>query len=270
MEGPLAAVPEASRPRRRVSLALFLSVCLLLVVAGGLAVYFAAQAADAIADLELLSDGIDRSRLPREEAVALATVARSRSESLAPDAGHHHDHDEGHAMMAPLSPDEQATLAAQLDAATEAVARLDTPEEAAAHGYVQASGETDGIGKHWVKWSIVDRPFDPAAPSMLLFDELTWGDGEQLIAYSYWVASPEEPAGFAGDTDQWHRHLGVCFENGWIKDEGGTSDACRGDWINGSDLWMLHAWVVPGVENADGIFATVNRRLCERACGLED
>jgi hypothetical protein len=146
------------------------------------------------------------------------------------------------------------------------VPRLDTPEEATSLGYVQASGETDGVGTHWVKWSLVDRPFDPAAPSMLLFDEVKAGNGPELIAYSYWVASDEHPEGFAGDADLWHTHLGMCFENGWLTTDEAPHELCDGDWINGSDLWMLHAWIVDDVENERGIFATVNPSLCERSC----
>jgi hypothetical protein len=34
--------------------------------------------------------------------------------------------------------------------------------------------------------------------------------------------------------------------------------ACPGTWLNGSDLWMLHAWVVPDVPNPAGRFAPGN------------
>ena len=54
-------------------------------------------------------------------------------------------------------------------------------------------------------------------------------------------------------------------------DENRQPEECPGqDWFNGEDLWMLHAWVVPGVENEYGIFHNVNPLLCERACGLEN
>ena len=155
----------------------------------------------------------------------------------------------------------------QLAAAAAAAAAIDTPDEAMAAGYVQASGESEGVGSHWVKWSLVDQPFDPAKPSMLLFDEVRAGFGPELIAYSYWVASDEEPAGFAGGRDHWHRHYGLCFENGWLTTwDVPDRSQCPGDWINGTDLWMLHAWVVPGIENPRGVFADVNPTLCENEC----
>lgn len=210
---------------------------------------------------------IDRSRYPPAEAEALVALAWSRTGSLGT-VGHQHEHEHGNAMSAAeLSPDEREVLEAQLAAAAEVAADFDTVEEVTAAGYVQASSRAEGVGAHWVKWSLVDRPFDPAAPSMLLFEEVSWGQGPELVAYSYWVASDTEPEGFAGETDMWHQHVGLCFEDGWLRNEDVPDrDACAGDWINGSDLWMLHAWIVPGMENRNGVFASVNPRLCERFC----
>ena len=259
-----------TRPPRRVPVYVVWSLVGVLVGVIGLAVYFAAEAAGAAADERVLSDGVDRSRLPRGEAVALANLARSRSAAVPHDAGHDHDHDGSMAMASEFTPDLRKTLEAQLALATRAVPRYNTLEEAKAAGYVQASGNNDGAGTHWVKWSLVDRPFDIEKPSMLLFEELERGKSPELIAFSYWVASPDRPEGFAGDTDEWHRHVGMCFENGWLREENIPRDACDGDWVNGLDLWMLHAWVVPGLENQYGQFAVVNPLLCERTCGLEN
>lgn len=248
------------------------SVALLLLVlalgAGALAVYFAAEASEVASDIEVLMDGIDRSNLPREEAVAIAMLARNRSNPLEDDG---HDHDHGASGRArDLTETEEKLFDAQWGDAVAAVDRFDTVEEAEALGYRQASGWSDGAGYHWVKWSIVDRPFDPAEPSMLLFEELKRSEELQLIAYSYWVSSEVEPEGFIGESDSWHRHRGVCFKNGWIKDENLLRSECDGDWVNGGDLWMLHAWVVPGLDNEYGQFHNVNPFLCERVCGLEN
>jgi hypothetical protein len=216
-----------------------------------------------------LFDGVDRSRLPDDEALALATLAWSRPGSLAEDDGHDHDH--GQAEPRDLTPQESEELDSQLAVAAAARARFDTVAEAEALGYVQGSGVSDGSGAHWIKWTLVDRPFDIENPSMLLFDELKRGEPMELIAYSYWVASAHAPDGFSGETDQWHRHLGMCFDGGWLKDDNiPNRRSCAGDWVNGSDLWMLHAWVVPGMENTYGQFHNVNPLLCERACGLEN
>ena len=209
---------------------------------------------------------VDRSRYPPAEAQALVALASRRPGTLQDD-GLGHEHGAAESEPAELSPAESEVLAAQLAIAAQAVPDLDTVEEAAAAGYVQASTRTEGVGEHWVKWSLVDRPFDLAVPSMLLFEEVTWGTGPELVAFSYWVNSTEEPDGFAGETDKWHSHFGLCLEDGWLRNESVPDRSlCAGDWINGSDLWMLHAWVVPGMENRSGVFETMNLRLCERFC----
>lgn len=245
---------------------------LLLVVAigtGALAMFYAAEAADAAAAAEILKDGVDRSRLSRDEAVAIALLSQERSDPV-PESEHDHDHHHGAGPVDPLSEAEQQELDAQWNAAVAAVPALDTVAEAEANGYILASGHSDGAGVHYVKWSLVGREFDPAEPSMLLFDELVRGEPMDLIAFSYWVHSDGDPEGFVGNEDGWHRHLGVCFINGYIKDENLLRDQCPGDWVNGSKLWMLHAWVVPGLENEYGRFHNVNPLLCEHACGLEN
>lgn len=218
-------------------------------------------------------DGGDRSRLPPEQALALATLAWTRPGSLDGEARivHAEMEDDTESTETETTPELENALAEQIAVAVTALPRLDTVAEVEAQGYVQASNVSDGSGAHWVKWTLVDKPFDPENPSMLLFDELTRGEPMELIAYSYWVASDGPPEGFPGSTDEWHPHVGMCFENGWLKDDNlPDRRSCPGDWINGSDLWMLHAWIVPGVENVYGQFAVVNPLLCERACGLED
>ena len=165
-----------------------------------------------------------------------------------------------------------ATRTTQLDAATQAAGALGTIVDAAAAGYVLGSAFIPGVGAHWIKWDLVDRPFDPARPSMLLFD----GNGADaaLVGFSYVVRSRGAPPdGFAGGADPWHQHYAICFANGRLvgSDILSTGD-CRvlglmtsatpatltSDLLTGRDLWMLHAWVVPGHANPDGVFAPTN------------
>ena len=163
----------------------------------------------------------------------------------------------------PLNAAEQAQIDQQWEQALETAERLATPTAAAAAGYAQASGVVPGVGAHWIKWSLVDREFDPAQPSMLLFDTITQGRPPQLVGLSYWVASASEPDGFAGPNDRWHRHFGLCFVDGWHREEGLAKRIdCEDTWVDGSDLWMLHAWPVEAVTNPWGRFASVNPRLC--------
>lgn len=160
----------------------------------------------------------------------------------------------------PLSDQEQTELKLQLANATAAVAGLDTPKEAAAMGYTQASRELAGIGSHWVNWTQISKPFDPAKPSMLLYATI---DGVQkLVGYSYFIESDTEPRGFAGSNDMWHQHGSLCFVNGWLVSEGEDKAACQGDFVYASKLWMMHAWVAPEFPNPWGTFGMMNPNVC--------
>jgi hypothetical protein len=183
-------------------------------------------------------------------------------------------------------------------AAEGAARRYATADRAARDGYVLASYFVPHFGVHWINWSLVTRPFDPAHPAMLLYD----GEGRHahLVGLSYYVRSPgAAPPGFAGDNDRWHRHFGTCYSGGFLIGEGiATSDGCakrcsardlgairapvgtprENDeidayltahpepeqlprdcaYVPGTDLWMLHLWTVAGHRNPDGLFSTMN------------
>lgn len=217
-----------------------------------------------------IAAGPSYSNLPRDEAIAFVELSLSREGTL---EGVDHDGHGGHGLhdhathSHELTPGEQARLDDQLARATAAVPLYDTVEKALAAGYVQVSNRAEGVGSHWTKWTWVDRPFDPEKPSQLLFDEVSAGKGPELVGFSYWVFSHDTPEGFEGEEDVWHQHFGLCFVDGWlINEEVPDRSQCAGDWLNGSDLWMLHAWIVPGLENRLGVFANVNPRFCERYC----
>ncbi len=211
----------------------------------------------------------DPSRLPASEAAAIDALAAVAS-PLFPPGGHAHGHGVTGAVDShALTSAQQSEFDRQWQAAVAAVPALDTVEEATAAGYTQASLTAPGVGVHWVKWSLIDRPFDPAAPAMLLFD--TRSDPPALAGFSYWLRADREPAGFAGPNDAWHRHSGLCVANGWVdrEDVAGSSE-CAGSFFGGRDLWMLHAWVVPEWENRWGEFATTNPLLCPPMAGTPD
>ena len=170
----------------------------------------------------------------------------------------------------PLTVEEQRVLASQWAAAAAAAAPLATIADAEAAGYRQASAQAPGIGTHWIRWDLVDAPFDPEAPSMLLYDQSSRGAG-RLAGFSYWVRSAVPPDGFAGPNDHWHQHHGLCFVDRWLDREDVPSpDGCAGEWLQGGDLWMLHAWVVPGMENRWGRFAPRHPGLCPPPTGVPD
>ena len=209
----------------------------------------------------------DPNRIAPEERAAIAALA-AISSPLFPTNGHGHTHG-GPATQATLDAADQPTFDRQWAQAVDAAEQLDTVAKANAAGYVVASTNAAGVGVHFVKWSLVDKPFDPATPSMLLFDLRR--DPPVLVGFSYWVHSTGVPSGFAGDNDHWHQHSGLCIVNGWVDRENVAGPSlCAGAYLGGSDLWMLHAWVVPGYENRWGEFADTNPLLCPPVASTAD
>jgi hypothetical protein len=86
----------------------------------------------------------------------------------------------------------------------------------------------------------------------------------RIIAVAYYVLgdTPVPPDGFAGDNDHWHEHAGICTVGDRLVsgDFGSDPVACKkvGGVLGKADGWMLHAWIVPGDANPDGVFATEN------------
>jgi hypothetical protein len=207
----------------------------------------------------------DASRLSSENQAALDALVAVSPGTIDP---MHAMHAGGHETWGPIEEvavdaATTAALEAQWATAVDAAASFATPEDAAAAGYQKAAAEAPGVGAHYVRWDLVDAPFDPARPSMLLFDESTQRP-TRLAGFSYWLRSVDgPPEGFAGPNDQWHMHLGMCFSNGFLIAEGVTeAAACTGDWLAGTDLWMMHAWVAPSMENPWGRFAPRNPMVC--------
>ena len=208
----------------------------------------------------------DRGTLPASEVAAIMRLG-------ATGAGPPPDHDQHHGSAPTLSTPSEAdarALDVELDAARSSIGRLDTIEEAAALGYVLATAPSPGIGTHWVRWSQIEQPFDPGLPAMLMFDHER--SPPALAGYSYALQSAEEPIGFTGDSDVWHRHTGLCVAaTGWVvRERAPGPGGCDGSYIAGADFWMLHTWIVPGWENRDGLFAPMNPKLCPSESGTPE
>lgn len=216
-----------------------------------------------LAPLEGSATSIDS--LPSAEVAAI--VALGATGAARPPTEHqHHQHGGSHSPTE-VSASEQPLLDAEINKARAAISDLDTIDEATARGYVLATSPSPGIGTHWVRWSRILEPFAPDTPSMLLFDHTK--SPPVLVGYSYAVQSAQEPQGFTGASDVWHRHAGLCVAlSGWvIRERSAGPDDCAGSYIAGGDFWMLHAWIVPGWENRDGMFAPANDKLCPPKSG---
>ena len=159
----------------------------------------------------------------------------------------------------PMAPDVRDELAAQLITARQAALGHPTVAMALQDGYHMVVPYVPLIGAHYMKFSLVDGRFDPEKPEMLLYDGT--GADAKIVGLSYYVRGDTEPPGFAGPNDHWHRHIGLCVSPKSLSVIGGeklTEAECKargGVKADGSEFWMVHAWVVPGWDSPQGVFS---------------
>jgi hypothetical protein len=158
---------------------------------------------------------------------------------------------------------ERARRDHQLAAARRVASQYPHLRDAVAAGYVVTPFREPGVGVHAVNWSLVGQ-FAPARPAMLLYDGLE--PDATLVALSYYIqsAAGRQPDGFAGPDDHWHNHVDICIAGGKLLATVHQPRECSanaGVYLTGRNLWMLHAWVVPGHHNRWGVFATYNPDL---------
>jgi hypothetical protein len=141
--------------------------------------------------------------------------------------------------------------------------RYPTVADAEAAGYHASTTYVPCIGAHYTNIALVLPPFDPSAPSELLFDGTK--PDSKIVGLSYLVLHPGgAPDGFAGPNDHWHQHNangGLCFSKATrqvIGAEEVTPEQCAargGIKQELTDIWMMHDWIVPGWECSWGVFA---------------
>jgi hypothetical protein len=160
----------------------------------------------------------------------------------------------------------RARVGEQLAAARRFAASVHRVRDVRRQGYVLTLPPERGSGAHWTRWDLVNCHFDPARPSEVLTDGA--GGDARVVALSYLVVHRGgPPKGFADPNARWHRHFGLCVVHGALVDR----DRCRrrGRLLDGRDLWMLHAWVVPGWSNPWGTFAPLNPNRLEPGVAAE-
>jgi hypothetical protein len=159
-----------------------------------------------------------------------------------------------------LSASDRVTLETQMRAARTVVDKFPTVKDAEAAGYHKSTVYVPCIGAHYTNISKVGQ-FDPAQPSELLYDGTN--PDSKIVGLSYLVLHPGgAPDGFAGPNDTWHQHNangGLCLKGGLVVGgEDSTKAECEargGRKTVLSDIWMVHAWVVPGFECTWGVFS---------------
>jgi hypothetical protein len=166
-----------------------------------------------------------------------------------------------HGVAVPEQPVDEPTrllLGQQLTTARQAAEAFPTVADALKGGYKMVTPFVPLIGAHYINFGLVDGNFDPAHPEMLLY---TGTDPtSKIVGLSYFVASPTgEPAGFAGPNDHWHQHIGLCIKNSVVVGgETTTPEECArrgGTKVGLKNMWMVHAWVVPGWDSPQGVFS---------------
>jgi hypothetical protein len=171
------------------------------------------------------------------------------------------DHEHGHGRAVPEQPLDPATrdaLGVELTTARATAMQYPTVTDAEVAGYRMVTPYVPLIGAHYIKFSLIDRSFDVTEPEMLLYDGTEPDSG--IVGLSYYVLGGSEPEGFAGPNDHWHRHIGLCLSRDLvvIGGENTTKEECtaRGGFkADGSNAWMVHAWVVPGWDSPEGVFS---------------
>lgn len=167
----------------------------------------------------------------------------------------------------PLNAATRAALAAQLVAARDAALKYPTVADATKAGFILAGKFSPQTGAHYMDLGAVAK-FDPARPGSYIYDGIS--PTSKIAGLMYLGTNTNPPEGFAGPNDHWHRHTNTCviFGGPQIKvpfaaDSSVTKAQCDG--VKGTfmkqTIWMVHAWVVPGWDNREGVFAHNHQML---------
>jgi hypothetical protein len=158
-------------------------------------------------------------------------------------------------------------LGAQLAVAHQVTLQYPTVADAEADGYHMVTEYVPCIGAHYIKTSNFVK-FDPAKPSMLLYDGTN--PDSKIVGLSYAILGDPNnpPEGFAGPNDPWHKHDsngGLCMKGGVVIGAESTTEAqCAergGKKVALHNLWMMHAWTADAWQSPWGIFSAENPEL---------
>ena len=215
-------------------------------------------------------------RLPDANAGTTANGVATTPVSATSDEPHAHEssNPDHAAELQPDQPLDNATrdqLAGELVGARDVALRYPTVADAEAGGYRLAGEFAPLVGAHYVSYGGLSGPgsIDVEKPNSLIYDGTS--PTSRVVGLMYYaMTGDEQPEGFAGPNDHWHRHRGVCIKNTatgidvpFPADADVTRRQC--DEVDGNfmDLtgWMVHAWVVPGWDSRNGVFSHDNPSL---------
>jgi hypothetical protein len=177
-----------------------------------------------------------------------------------------------HGFDLPTSAADRVLLAHQLVLARQVAMRYPTLADAERAGLRRAGPFSPGLGLHMIDYG----NYAYGAGNTVMSDTqiehpLAWiYDGtkpDSPVAGLFYSATVANPVGFAGPNDVWHQHHNVCLvygKDGVDAPLGADGDVTQAecDTVHGQLLKasgpLLHAWVVPGYDDSQGVFAHLN------------
>lgn len=198
--------------------------------------------------------------------LSLPVAEHSHAAGAAGD-GHEHAHAQGTGAVdsasARMSVAERDALGQQLSVVREIALTYPTVADAEAAGFNRAGPYAPGAGAHYVNTANTSSEFVLEKPLSLLYGGTS--PSSPVVGVMYYLLTDAPPEGFAGPTDEWHKHSGACLvwqPDGKVDtplpvDADTTRAQC--DEVGGEFMdvtgWMTHAWVVPGWDSPVGVFA---------------
>ena len=178
-----------------------------------------------------------------------------------------------HGFELPMSQADRKELARELTLAQETALRYPTLADAERAGMFRAGPFSPGLGTHMI--NPASYAYQAGAGRMTdaqIEHPLAWiYDGtkpESPVAGLFYSAAVPDPEGFIGPNDVWHEHTNICltlrpgggFDAPLGADHDATAAQCNavGGTLMKATGPLLHAWVVPGYEDSQGVFAHLN------------
>jgi hypothetical protein len=178
-----------------------------------------------------------------------------------------------HGFELPMNAADRKLLAHQLTLAQQTAMRYPTLADAERAGMRPLGPFTPGLGLHvgltsGFGYGAGTGPMTDAQiehPAIWIYDGTK---PDSPVAGLFYSALVQNPAGFAGPNDVWHKHTNICIV---IKpgvgvtaplgaDNDATTAQCNAvhGFLVKTTGPLLHAWVVPGYEDSQGVFAHLN------------
>lgn len=156
----------------------------------------------------------------------------------------------------PLSWNDCLEVSQNFDASLAFAQQWPTRGAAEAGGWKATVNYATGMGTHHALGNPLQGAFDPNQPNFLQYDGN--GPDAKLVGMSWFVNNGPEapPAGFAGNNDWWHTHEYLCISNtsGLVIRDGQCLPGQNGSSVYLGNFWMVHAWIVPGMQHHHDVF----------------